>query len=145
MQNIIQSLISNTSLFNKYENQIRKIFVKQKVTCKEYLKKNKLAMQQQNAQIKAVEKDKEDINQEMRILKNKYKKDTKMIRKGLVSLSQLMVTPEESKNTFNEQEVEDNDEDYKPSASKKQKPSNVKANKKETRADQEEDEEEIAE
>lgn len=72
----------------------------------------------------------------MRILKNKYKKDTKMIRKGLVSFSQLMVTPEESK-TFNEQEVDDNDEDYKPSAAKKQKPITGKANKKETKAEQE--------
>lgn len=73
----------------------------------------------------------------MRQLKNKYKKDTKMIRKGLVSLSQLMVTPEESK-TFNEQEVEDNDEDYKPSSTaKKQKPILGKANKKEARAEQE--------
>lgn len=82
----------------------------------------------------------------MRNLKNKYKKDTKMIRKGLVSFSQLMVTPEESK-TFNEQEADDNDEDYKPSASKKQKPIQGKSNKKETRAEQEkeEDQEEILE
>ena len=59
-----------------------------------------------------------------------------MIRKGLVSLSQLMVTPEESK-TFNEQEVDDHDEDYKPSTSKKQKPTQGKSNKKDTRAEQE--------
>ena len=66
----------------------------------------------------------------MRILKNKYKKDTKMIRKGLVSFSQLMVTPEESKNTFNEQEGDDQDEDYKPSTAKKQ---NVQAGKQQKR------------
>lgn len=49
LSQILQSLIEDVTLFNKYENMRRRVNVEQKLTCREFLKQKKMILNKQKA------------------------------------------------------------------------------------------------
>lgn len=64
--------------------------IEQKLACKSYLKNKKLILIKQKEQEKAYMKDEEEVKMLLRQQKNKWKKETKMLRSGAATMKELI-------------------------------------------------------
>ena len=82
----VKALITDIPKFNRLESTRRRRRVQDKITCRDFSKRNEANFQKQRLQSKAFMKDEEEIKLFMRQLKMKYRKDVKLLKSGVATM-----------------------------------------------------------
>mgnify|MGYP006440455839 CR=1 FL=1 len=83
---LVKTVLTDIPRFNELEDIRRKIRINAKISCKEFAKNKKHDNFKIKAQQKAYLKDEDKVKHHMRSIKNKFKKDIKMIKSGTTTL-----------------------------------------------------------